>query len=274
MLRSVYKNRSDFSPGAATPKAPNVTIILTDDLVSTPDRNAGGVLMEGNFVFKPGTGPLQCYMTASKQAPSFEGEGEEDSISVKHKFDGMHPGDALEINELVQGLMGQNVIIIYGSCSNTIKKVYGTPCAPLQLKPSFVANNDMTGHTLVFEAFQKTKYLPGHYLGELPTGNPTAVVGAAVELSVADGFQYKLAPFASTASITAENTDLPAGTFVTLIGGGGANPATLATGAGSGDNADVLLRGGANWIALDGATIDLEVFDDGTTTHLIERKRS
>lgn len=274
MLKSVFKNKADFAPGASMPKSPNVTIILTDDLLATPERNSFGVKMEGNFVFKNGTAPITCYMTASKQAPSFEGDGDEDSISVKHKFEGMHPGDAIEINELVQGLLGQNVMIIYGSCSNAIKKVYGSPCAPLQLKPSFKADNDSTGHTLVFEAFQKTKYLPGHYEGVLPTGNATAVTGAAVTVSEDDGYQYKLAPFATTASITIENTDLPSGTFVTLIGDGGAGPATLSSGAGTGDNADVLLVGGADWTALDGATIDLEVFKDGTTTHLIERKRS
>lgn len=272
--KSVFKSKTAISPGAAIAKSPNVTIIFADDIITSPVRNQGGIKMEGNFVLRAGAKPIQVYMTPSKQEPSFESDGEEDAISILQKFTGMHPGDALEINELIQYLIGRGVILIYGSCQNKIKKVYGTPCAPLQVKPTFVANNDSTGHTLAFEQYAKTSMLPGHYEGELPTGDAYNVTGAAVVVSEANGYQYKLESFATTAPLSVENTDLAPGSFVTLIGGGGADPATLSDGAGTGSQAHILLKDGANWTALEGATIDLEVFVSGSTTYLIERKRS
>lgn len=261
------------SPGSATAKDPNVTIIFTEDLVSEPVRNSGGVKLEGNFVFKPGKKPIQVYMTASKQEPSYESDGEEDNISVSQKFTGMHPGDELEINELIQNTLGRNCILIYGSCQQSFKKVYGTKCAPMQLKPGFAANNDSTNHTLAFEQYQKTKWLPAHYEGELPTGDPYAVGGLAIDAASEHGYQYKLAASETVSSTVDVNTvDLPAGTFLTVIGSGGSEPAVLSGGALTG--ATVILKDGADWTALDGASIDLEVYKAGSTTYLIERKRS
>lgn len=272
-IKSAFKNKSKISPGAAIAKNPNVAIVLTDDLVSSPVRNEGGVKQEGNYTFKPGTKPVYCYMTISKQEPTYESDGEEDGISIMQKFQGFHPGDELEINELIQNLISKNVIIIYGSCEQKFKKVYGTKCAPLQLKPGFAANNDSTGHTLVFEQFAKSAYLPAHWEGDLPEGDAYAVGGLTVDALEANGLIYKLdgsAVAAATVDIT--STDLTTGTYVTLIGGGGAEPATLSDGASTG--ATVLLKGGADWTALEGATIDLEVFANGGTTYLIERHRS
>lgn len=270
--KSVFKSRSGISPGAAIAKSPNVTIIFVDDIVSSPVRNSGSIKMEGNFILRPGAKPIQVYMTPSKQEPSYESDGEEDALSILQKFTGMHPGDELEINELIQHLISRGVILIYGSCQNKVKKVYGTPCAPLQVKPTFIANNDSTGHTLAFEQYAKTSYLPGHYEGELPTGDAFEVVGSDIVVDLTKGMQYKLAPFAVTAAISVENTDLPAGSFVTLIGGGGVDPATLSDGAGTG--ATILLKDGADWTALEGSSIDLEIFVSGAATYLIERKRS
>ena len=56
-----------------------------------------------------------------------------------------------------------------------------------------------------------------------------------------------------------------------LIGGGGASPATLSNGAGTAGT--VQLVGGADWVALSDATIDLQVFDDGTTLFFREVAR-
>lgn len=271
---SVFKDRSNLSPGAPRGKSPNISIIFTDDIATEPVRNAGGVVLEGNFTFKEGKGPIKCYMTASKQAPTVSGEGEEDSISLLHKFEGMHPGDSLEIEELIQNLIGQNVILIYGSCNSATKKVFGTTCAPLQLKPSFTDNNESLGYSLVFEQFQKTNRLPGRFNGALPTGNFTTVVGNVVTASQANGNVYQLASFDATTALEVENEDLESGTFVTLVGDGGSDPATLSNGAPVGDGETILLKNGAQWTALDGATIDLELFNDGSTSYFIERKRT
>lgn len=272
-IKSAFKNRNKISPGAAIAKNPNVAIVFTDDLVSSPVRNEGGVKQEGNYVFKDGAKPIYCYMTISKQEPTYESDGEEDGISIMQKFQGFHPGDELEINELIQNTLGKNVIIFYGSCEQPFKKVYGTKCAPLQLKPSFAANNDSTGHTLLFEQFAKSAYLPAHWEGDLPEGDAFAVGGLDVDALEANGLIYKLDGSEVAAStVDIASIDLTTGTYVTLIGGGGTNPATLSDGAATA--ATVLLKEGADWSALEGSTIDLEVFTNGGTTYLIERHRS
>lgn len=270
--QDVLKNPNAISPGSPLAKSPNVTLLFTDDIVSEPVRNGGGVKMEGNWVLKAGAKPIQVYLTPSTQAPTFEGDGDEDSISIAHKFTGIHPGDALAVNEFIQNTIGKNVILIYGSCQSPAKKVYGTKCAPLQLKPSFQGDNEKTGHTLNFEQFQKTAYLPGHYEGALPEGSVHTTADTSLNLLEANGYQYQLPSLAVTAAIDVASIDLKSGTFVTLIGGGGTDPATLVEGAGTA--ATVILKDGASWTALDGATIDFEVVDGGTTIYLIERKRT
>lgn len=270
-LRSVTKDQSRKSPGAPIPKDPNLTVIRAEDVVSMPVRNANGVKMEGNWVLKAGASAAQIYVTPSKMNPTFDNEGDEDSISVSHNFEAMHPGDSLEINEFVQNNMSRNLILIYGNCQDSIKKVYGTPCAPMQLKPSFAADNDSTNHTLTFEQFQKTADLPGHFEGALPQETATAVADENLTLSEANGYVYELAQDTLNTEIIPVNTDLKTGDFVTLKGTGGSGPYQLANPATG--NVVVVLKDNVSWIALDGAIIDLEVVVADTTTYLIERQR-
>lgn len=271
-FNDVPKDTRRKSPGAALAKDPNLTLIRTRDIVSLPQRNSKGVKMEGNFVLKPGTKAAQVYVTPSKMNPTFEGDGDEDAISVSHNIEVMAPGDALELNEFVQNNISENVIAIYGNCLDDVKKVYGTKCAPLQLKPSFKADNDSTEHTLVFEQFQKTEELPGHFEGQLPDGAITNVADENLTLSVANGYIYQLAEDTLGTEIIPSVTDLETGDFVTLKGGGGSDPYVLANPATG--SVTVVLKDNVNWIAEDGALIDLEVVQADTTTYLIERKRA
>jgi hypothetical protein len=48
-----------------------------------------------------------------------------------------------------------------------LRKVVGTKCAPLQVKPSG-QDNDVQAHPM-FEQFAKTSFLPGHSFGAIPT---------------------------------------------------------------------------------------------------------
>jgi hypothetical protein len=41
-------------------------------------------------------------------------DGDEDSISLKHKFEGEHPGNELEIAEFIQNWTGEPCIVIHG----------------------------------------------------------------------------------------------------------------------------------------------------------------
>lgn len=259
------------SSGAAAPKDPNVTFIATKDILVWPQRDSKKVLMVGSFTLKPNPKMASVYLTSSKTKAAYESDGDEDAVSIKSKFEGEHPGDQLAINEFIANWLGEPCIIIHGSCQDEFRKVVGTKCAPVQLKPSGQDDNDARKHMLVFEQFAKTEWLPGHYLGELPTITPYAVpLVTAIAVNSTNGAQYKLPSLAVTATITFSELSLNHGDIITLIGGGGAGPATLATGV---TDKKAILKDGTNWVALENAVINLQVFNNGAITYLVELSR-
>jgi hypothetical protein len=262
------------SAGASAPKEPNVTIIPVSYIQSWPARDSGKVNHVGSFVLKTGKIPFTVYMTPSKIKASFTSEGDEDAITFKQTFEGEHPGNELEIAEFVQNFTSTPCIIIYGSCADAFQKVIGTKCAPVQLKPELMDDNDKRHHTLKFEQFAKSPYVPGHYTGSVPTAVYTPVASAtAINIAPAnaDGVVFKLPSQSTTSAIAFASITYPSGTIVTLIGGGGTAPATLSTGI---TDKKAILKDGSSWIGLDGAVINLEVFNDGTNTYLVEKSRA
>ena len=260
------------SPGAAAPKEPNVTIVAVDDIQTWPPRDDKNVNMLGNFVMKAGAKMHQIYMTPSKIKAPYESDGDEDSVTFKHMFEGEHPGNSLDIAEFVQNWTGTNLIVIHGSCQDSFKKVMGTKCAPLQLKPSGQDDNDGRKHMLKFEQFAKSGFVPGHYTGTIALADPFAVpLVTAVAVNATNGYVYQLPSLATTAAIAFSEIGLSHGDIITLVGGGGANPATLATGV---TDKKALLINGTTWVGLAGATISLKVFNNGGLTLLEEISRT
>lgn len=269
---NVAKANLGKSPGAAAPKNPNVTIVATEDILVFPPRDGNNVNHVGNFVMKPNANMISVYMTPSKIKASFTSEGSEDDITFKHMFEGPHPGNELAIAEFVQNFTGIDCVIIYGSCSDSYQKVLGTKCAPLQLKAELKDDNDSREHTLKFEQAAKSGFVPGHYTGTLSFGAPFVVASStAVPLATANGYQYQLPSLAVTASIAFATVTLNHGDVVTLIGGGGVAPATLATGVA---DKSALLVNGTTWVGLAGAVINLKVFKAGGITLLEEISRA
>jgi len=262
-----------ISPGSAAAKDPNVTIVDVEDILFFPPRDSKGIKMLGSFAMKPNARMIQYYATKSKISVPYESDGDEDSINIKQSADTQHPGNKAEIRELIQNWLGRNVIVIFGSCSEPEKEVLGTPCAPLQLKPSKQDNNDGRFHMLKWEAFASSQYLPGLYTGDLVLAAPTVVASvAAVEVTKANGAQYQLPALAVTDAIEVAEIDHDHDQIITLLGGGGAAPATLPSGV-AGD-VTVILANGTTWVSLSGSVINLQVFKAGATTYLIEVSRS
>lgn len=257
--------------GASIAKDPNVTIMRRADILTWPIRNSKGVLAVGDFVMKTGKRAIAIYMTGVNQQPTYETEGEVDMEQIMQKFVATHPGDTLEAHEFFQNNLGEDLVIVYGSCADDTKRIYGTSCSPMRLKNSFKADKDGTGHTFSFEQIQGTRFVPAHYNGNIPSALPFAT-DVSVDLAAASGYQYLIEALAVTAAITFPTSDLVSGDVVTLIGSGGADPATLV----SGDNTavNVILKDDTAWTALEDATISFEVFDAGATIYLIEKSRS
>ena len=272
--KSVARPQST-SAGGPTPKDPNVTIVDSEDILAWPAIAANGVTLNGNFVMKPGAKMIQVYMTPSKQNPGYESEGDEDAIGITQKFEGSYPSDGEEIAEFVKGWLGRGAIIIYGTCRDAKKKVFGTKCSPMKLSPSFVSNNDETSHKLAFNQYVRTDQLPYFYTGSLEFADPFAVADENLNLTKANGTAYQLGSFDLTAALDVASLDLDHGDVVSLIGGGGVDPATLSSGPATGaPEVTVVLKDDTDWVALEDASITLEVYKAGATTYLIERSRS
>lgn len=258
--------------GTGTPKDPNVTIMRAQDIAVFPPTDSKGVLLAGNFVMKSGKTAVQVYMTGVNQDATYETDGEVDEEGVMQKFVATHPGDELEAHEFFQNNLGKDLIIIYGTCSDTRTRVYGTKCSPMRLKAAFQSNKDKTGFTFTFDQIQKTRFVPGFYAGSLPVVAPIATDESVVLAAANAVQQYKLNALETTAAVSITSTDLPHGTLVTFIGSGGGDPATLSSGDLTG--ATAILKDNAQWVALDGATITFEVFDADATVYLIEKSRT
>lgn len=268
---SVPVANAGTSPGAYKAKVPNVAIALADDIAVWPSRDSKGVKLTGNYVLKPGKQHIRIYMTPETIDASFEVEGPEDGKVFKNIFKGEHPGEELAIREFIQNNLGKGFIIFEESCRNTGKIVYGTKCSPMKLSPTFTSNKEGTKHMLTFEQPNPVEFLPAYYDGTLTDGTYKAVSDEKVALAKADGLIYQLGGFAVTDDIDILSSDLDHGSIVTLLGGGGAAPATLSTGAATAGT--VALVSGTQWVALSSAYINLRVFKAGATTYFIEESR-
>lgn len=269
--QNVSRPQIGRSAGAAAPKNPNVVVVATDDILVWPTKNANGVLIQGNFVMKPGAKMIEVYMTPSKSKASYEPQGEEDSESYKHKFEGEHPGNELEIAEFVQNWTGVPAIVIYGSCSDDYRKVVGTKCAPVRLKATLQDDNDARKNMLVFEQYANTGDVLGHYTGEIITAEPFAVAGFAFAFDSANGYQYQLLPSAAADDITITANNYNHGDIITLIGGGGVDPTVVSVGPTA--VGTFILKDGVDWVGLEGSILQLQVYK-GASSYYQELSRS
>ncbi len=270
--KNVARANTGTSPGAYKAKKPNVTIVDNDDVLTFPDRDSKNVKQVGNYVLKPNARMIKIYMTPETIEASFEAEGPEDGKVFKQMFKGEHPGETLDIKEYIQNWLGRPVTVFEENCRNNVINTYGTPCSPLKLNPSFTSNKEGTKHIISFEQPNPTEFLPGYYEGTLSFGDPFAVVAAVISLLIASGNTYKLKSFDATEVLTIDAIDLEHGAIVSVIGGGGDDPATLATGVNG--PVTIVTVNGTSWVALEDAVIDFRVFKAGGTTYLIEEKRA
>lgn len=271
MKVNLNKQAGNSSPGAAAPKNEIVIIEVLDGFVF-PLTDETGIEILGNFILPEDDKMVKLYSTKSKTEASMETEGDEDSLSFKSMFKAQHPGNRAEVKKFVQFWTGKNVIVLHKACGDDYYEVMGTPCAPLQLKSTKKDDNDGRFWTFAFEPFAKSGFVPKEYRGDLVFAEPTDVVDVdAIELTPANGSYYKLPALAVTDVIEFSSVTLEHGKVVTLLGSGGAAPATLAS-AVSGD-ATVVLANGSVWTAINQSFINLKVFKAGATIYLFELSR-
>lgn len=256
--------------GAASPS--NEVLIVDAEKIKLPGTNAGGIRMVGNIIVDPNSRFEKIYSTKSKTEFPIEGEGDEDAISFKAKAMLQHPGTREELKEFVQYWTGRPAILLHKKCGQDFYEVVGTPCAPVQLKPSRQDNNEASFFTLNFEAFSPTGSLPKNYYGEVELLSPVTVSEADDITTTVDAFNYQLPSTSVETNIAFADVPNTVGQGVTLIGGGGTNPATLSSGTTG--PVTVLLNNDTTWVALKDSTIHFKVFVSDNTKYLVEQSRA
>ncbi|MGJ8760377.1 MAG: hypothetical protein ACSHXA_07505 [Polaribacter sp.] len=259
--------------GAAKPKKGNITVIFADDVLSFPERDANGVRMLGNIIVKADATMHTLHMVPSSQKMTDEIVGDEGFEAFDKKTEGIHAGNSLDIREFRKNTLGVGVILIYGAgCGANQGDVFGSPCNPMYLKGSYSSDTDGVKNTMMYEALIKDSEAIGYYEGEITLAENFVAATVALDLTETNGPVQQLPSLAATDEITATSIDLANGTIVSLIGGGGADPATLDIGVQGA--VTVILINDTQWVALDKAVINLEVISGGATTYLVERSRA
>ncbi|WP_196890384.1 hypothetical protein [Aureivirga marina] len=262
----VKKNvlKTNKAAGVAESKDPNIIIVYTKDILTFPDRDSGKVKMISDIVLKEGAYSIKIYATPSSIKPTKTSDGEEDSKGFMHGTEFAHPGDSLEINEAIADLTNENVIILQrtGCTNNFYYKVYGTPCAPLQLKLEGQNDFEATKNIFKFEATVKNKYLPGFYFGSVTFDEPMGViVDGDTEINFTGSGEYRI---------------IADGLEVSGINGG--NHGDVISIVGYGNNVDVpfldpkptiFLKDGADWYGNQGEILTLKAFKNSEDGDLI-----
>ena len=251
------------APGAPESRDPNIVIVATEDVLSSPVRDGNGVKLVGTYVFKAGAYAIKIYATPSSIKINKSSDGDEDAIAITQGLEYAHPGDDLEINEHIQNYTGKSVIafVLTDACEggNPYYKVIGSSCTPLTLKFEGQNDNDATKNLMKYEAFKKSNKVPAFYYGNLTFATVLATIAADVatpDVALGSG-QYQLTDNTGANAIT----DLVNGAnydVITLLGSGGNDPSTIAAAAAKFEMVD-----GADWTAIAGATITFQGFKNG-----------
>ncbi len=248
---------------AGAPQGKNTDIILFDwaDVVFTPTRDSNGVKMVGGFQFKPGKYAIKIYGTSSSINLPRSSEGEEDSMGFTALPEFSHPGSPLEIEEFIANMTNRalGVAVEVGECDGDepYYKVYGSKCNPLNLMVEGQDNNEGVKDLIKFNQFRRGSVLPGRYYGTFTFDEANLVAADATAVDVANGSgEYQLQDNAVATAILDLLNPFHGGTY-SLIGSGGANPATIASGG------KFILAGATDWQGVAGARITLKAYAQG-----------
>lgn len=135
-----------------------------------PARDANNVLIADSLVLLEGQEAIGIDCTAKDIARKDIAEGEQDSYGVIQEVTFKHPGNSLDVDELLQFHLGEEGYLITRGCvGNTQTRLHGTPCNPLIL--TYEEQDDQEGKFKMFttRSVQKGEYKSAHYRGDLPT---------------------------------------------------------------------------------------------------------
>lgn len=271
--------------GAGSPKFNNdklVWLIPADEFVENgfPATDDKGVRLLGNMSLKPGAFAIPMYATASSKDYSAEAQGEDDAENFKLSFKANHPGDEIEATEFAVNYLGEGFVVVFDKCkANGTRKVLGSDCHPLKLKPGFKGNKDKTGFEFSFEQTTGSRSMHFEYAGSLITEESLTPEQASTTIQFLEENVNVVKIQEGTASSVAEisTVEKQAGDILTLVGqdSDATKAATLSSDSlATASGVVVLLKDGVAWKSLEGSTISFRVFKDSSNIFLIETTRT
>ncbi|MFZ4463087.1 MAG: hypothetical protein ACOYN5_04530 [Bacteroidales bacterium] len=248
-------------------KKDKIILVDIDDLVSEATRDAAGILITGNHVFKNGAYAVVIQVTQDSISGKPSSEGDTDAEGIMQELVFAHPGSSQEIREFRSNWIGRNILAFVQKCSDGTTDQYGASCAPLRMK--FEAPDDKDNNKSVFTLKSALKGPDvAIYQGTFTLAEAVALVAAnatSVDLSAGQG-EYQLQDNAAATVITTA-TNAVDGLVFTLLGSGGTHPATLST--------DFILKNGTSWSGISNASITFKAFKSGPTAwKFFEQSRS
>lgn len=279
----VNKLLKPATAGAGAPKFNNDKLVwlIPAALVDVfPDTDDKGVRLQGNIVLQNNAFAIPMYATGSTKDYAADVQGEDDAENFKLTFKANHPGDEVQATEFAVNYLGEGFIIVFDKCkSNGTRKLLGSDCHPLKLKPGFKGNKDKTGFEFSFEQSTGSRSMHFEYAGSVITEESLAPSQASTAIKFLEEnvnlVKINVGTTASVAAITTVGKNT--GDIVTLLGQDtdAAKAATLSSAnIATATGVVVLLKDGVAWKSLADSTISFMVLKTNTHTFLIETYRT
>lgn len=248
--------RPDGNPGRGITPKDALVIIDIDDIVSFPQRNGAGVVIDGNIVLKPNANSITLYFTPGTVELASNGEGETDAKGFTPSVKGKHPGNKQEVREFKTNWLGKHCIVLVQYCSGEEIDIIGTPCNPVEMSVNYTGNKDANSSEFTFSQISKG-YDIGIYRGIIPSAQPVATVtAAATALSGKGSGLYQLQGGAAKLATVNNVKD---GDVITILGVTSGVAPTIEK---SGQEVFLLAKG-KTFTANPGSQITFKAFDNG-----------
>ena len=235
-----------------------------DSSVPFPKPNASREV--GAIPLKAGQ-KIHYFMAHDIPQYSSSGERGDLTISGTNTFTIIMGGVRDQLLNFIEQFAGAKFLVIFQECGVDQKYIVGTPCKPMVLK-NYALKNDKENRSVTFTFENKSIRQYFKYTGSLTGTEPALHTAGTTSLTVQPGVDtYRIPNGTSATYAIATVTGLSAndeGRYITLLGEGTTNSATIAESAG------IVLKNGATWTTNAGSQIVFRVFDSST---LIEVSR-
>lgn len=258
--------RPEGNPGTGINPQNMMSIIDIDDILSFPQRDSKGVVVDGDIILKPGCYSTDIYLTPGTVEITSNTDGDTDAMGFTPSIVGSHPGNKQEIREFKTNWLGRKCVIVMSYCNGQPKDLFGSPCNPMQMSVAYTGNRDANSSEFTFEQISKGDDI-AIYNGTVPSEEPLATVDAgATTITYAGEGQYQLqGGEAEIAAITGGSH----GAIITLLGVASGVAPTIASGG------QFLLKAGETFTASAGSQITFKAFQSGADAYTwIEQSRT